>query len=205
MESSMSRKSLVEVRREEILLGFERCIIKYGLDVSLEQIAAETGVKRSIIRHYIGNRDEVIEAFMDRIAREYIEDIRAKITAIIETGSESAFLNYLFDVEEEYADWDSVIINVLVTSKERYPSAKQKLQHLFNEVIELFAHALTKMYPNATWEQSYRIGYALYCLITTNETIQWIGLSRDLHIKARESAELLLQTLKSTDTLLFEN
>lgn len=192
----MSRKSLVEVRREQILQGFERCVIKYGLDTSLEQIAAETGVQRSIIRHYIGNRDELVEALMDRITQAYVEDIRVSIATIVDARSETRLLDYLFDVKEDYGDWDRAIVNVLVTSKERFPNAKQKLQRMFGEAIEMITHALTLLYEDAAPEQCSRVGYALFCLVTTHETVQWIGFSDDRHTQARESAALLLQTLK---------
>ena len=57
----MGRPNLTEVRTAEILDAFERCVARYGLEgSSLERVAEEAGVKRSILRHYIGNRDEMI-------------------------------------------------------------------------------------------------------------------------------------------------
>jgi AcrR family transcriptional regulator len=201
----MSRKSLVDIRREEILQAFGRCVIKYGLDVSLEQIAAETGMQRSIIRHYIGNRDEVVEALIERMTHAYLEDIKTKFTAIAEAGSEAALLDFLFDIEENYADWDRAIVNILVTSKERYPSAKQNLQRMFGEAIDLLVQVLTVLYPDTTAEQCEQIGYALFCLVTTHETVQWIGFSSVQHSRARASAELLLETLRPRGTVAIRN
>lgn len=193
----MSRKSLVNVRREEILHGFARCITKYGLDVSLEQIAEETGVKRSIIRHYIGNREDLVEAMIERITQVYLQEIRAKFSQISETRSEAALLDYLFDVEGSYAGWDRVIIDVLATARERYPSAKRNLQKMFREADRLLARTLASLYPAATAEQCKHIAYALFCLVTTHETMQWVGFDDIDDETARESALILLDKLKS--------
>ncbi|NJM06754.1 TetR/AcrR family transcriptional regulator [Candidatus Gracilibacteria bacterium] len=82
----MGRKSLAEERREDILAAFERCIARYGIDVPLEQIADEAGVKRSLIRHYLGNRDELVEQVIERIAVEYPRQVASFIIAYRERG-----------------------------------------------------------------------------------------------------------------------
>lgn len=192
----MGRKSLAEIRSEEILRAFERCIIKYGLDVSLEQIAAETGVRRSIIRHYIGNRDELIEALIEHITKTYLQEVRTRFAQIGRARDETALLEYLFDFDEDYDDWDRVIIDVLVTAKERYPKAKKILQEMFGEVIRLLAHALTAIYPAAMPEQCRHIAYTLFCLVTTHETMLWVGFSQARDTALCESAKVLLKTLK---------
>ena len=54
----MGRPDLTEVRTAEILDAFERCVARFGLEgSSLERDAEEAGMKRSILRHYIGNRN----------------------------------------------------------------------------------------------------------------------------------------------------
>jgi AcrR family transcriptional regulator len=193
----MGRKRLVEVRREEILHGFARCVVKYGLDVSLEQIATETGVQRSIIRHYIGNRDDVVDAFIEHIVQTYLHELQTMFTGISQTHSKAALLDYLLDVEGKAADWDSVIINVLVTARERYPNAKQRLQHLFREMVSQLANVLAAIYPNAASVQCNHIAYALFCLVTTHETMQWVGFDSIHNAAVRESAMALLETLNA--------
>ena len=64
----MARPDLSAERSEQILDAFSRCVARSGLDaVSLEEVAGEAGVRRSIIRHYIGNRDDLVAAFLDRL------------------------------------------------------------------------------------------------------------------------------------------
>src|SRR5512145_1925442 len=192
----MGRKSLADVRSEEILSAFERCIIQYGLDVPLEQIAAETGVKRSIIRHYLGNRDDLIEALIEHITQKYLREVRTRFAQLGDAGNETALLNYLFGTGGNYANWDRVIIDVLVTAKERYPNAKQRLQEMFDEVIRLLAHTLATLYPSAPPEQCHHVAYALFCIVTTHLTMLWVGFSQDHDTTVHESAMVLLKTLE---------
>ena len=68
----MARKSVKIQRSKEILDAFERCISKWGLDgASLERIATESGIKRPALRHFIGNRDELLVALVKSMVAEY--------------------------------------------------------------------------------------------------------------------------------------
>jgi AcrR family transcriptional regulator len=192
----MSRKNLVNLRREEILHGFGRCISKFGLDVSLEQIAAETGVKRSILRHYIGNREELVEALIERIAQSYLQEMKVTFNEITKTRSETTLLDYLFDVDGKDTDWDRVIIDVLATARERYPSAKQNLQNMFREFVNLLTNTLTILYTKAKPEECNHIAYALFCLVTTHETMQWVGFANIQRETVQENAKILLNALR---------
>ena len=81
----MGRKSLAAARREEILDAFERCVVKYGLEgSSLEQIADEAGMKRSIIRHYIGNRDELVDQLVERAVGNYRAQVMQTFAQVTE-------------------------------------------------------------------------------------------------------------------------
>ena len=63
----MPRPSLKKERQQQIIDACERCIIRYGIaGVTLEQIAEEAGIARALIRHNLGNRDDVIKAVTQR-------------------------------------------------------------------------------------------------------------------------------------------
>jgi AcrR family transcriptional regulator len=63
----MARPSKAEERREQILDAFERCVVRTGIQgITLEKVAKEAGLQRSLVRHFVGNREEMIDAVFDR-------------------------------------------------------------------------------------------------------------------------------------------
>ena len=83
----MPRPSLKTVRREEILEAFAFCAARFGLEgATQERIADRAGVKRSILRHYLGNRDEMTDALIDYMAVQFDEETEALRLALPETG-----------------------------------------------------------------------------------------------------------------------
>tara|TARA_Y100001934_G_scaffold271573_1_gene358308 strand:+ start:80 stop:697 length:618 start_codon:yes stop_codon:yes gene_type:complete len=64
----MSRPNLSEIRKPQILDAFVVCIGRHGLEgTTLARIAQTAGMKRTILRHYIGNRDNLIQSAAERI------------------------------------------------------------------------------------------------------------------------------------------
>jgi AcrR family transcriptional regulator len=191
----MGRKSLAEERRAEILAAFERCIVRYGIDVSLERIAEEAGVQRSLIRHYLGNREEVVEQLIERIAAEYPRDLAACLTAP-QVGTAAQMLDYLFSETVAAPDWDTLITAVVSTAQDRFPQAKQHIVEMMQAIIALVAARLEAFFPQAPPELCYEVAYSVLCLVQTNESMIWLGLQRRHTGMARASAEVLIRRLE---------
>ena len=63
----MARPSVKAERTEEILIAFEQCVALYGVEgATLERLASQSGLQRSLVRHYMGNRNELIIALVNR-------------------------------------------------------------------------------------------------------------------------------------------
>lgn len=193
----MGRKSLATERRNELLDAFERCILKYGLEgASLEQVAEEAGMTRSIIRHYIGNRDELIEALIARITSQILEQFDSSVFDLEPLVLVHMTLDMMFAEERTLEARDKVIIDILMTAKTHYPHAKQMLVEMFERLVVGFAQDLQKAYPTATAEACRRVAYAILCLSEMHDSLMWLGMNSHYNADARRSAELLLQTLK---------
>jgi AcrR family transcriptional regulator len=198
----MGRKSLADERREEILAAFERCIGRYGLDVSLEQIADEAGLQRPLIRHYIGNRDELVDQLIERIADAY----PARVAELFRCGCDRGIdcvLDALFPTAPpdplqgvlQTADWDTVLDAVMSTARGRYPRAKERVARMMVEIVDAAADVLTLLYPGAGREACYRAAYAVLCMVQTHESLLLLGLDPRHSAMARASAARLLAEL----------
>lgn len=193
----MPRKSLAKQRREELLDAFERCIVKYGLEgTSLEQVATEADMTRSIIRHYIGNRDKLVEALIERIIRQYTEQLIAEFEGITPEQSIQYSLDSMFSEQETMSSRDKIIIDVLMAAKDRYPAAKKMLIQMFEALVKSFADDLRKVYKKASKEQCLQVSYAIICMSEMHESFMWLGMKKQYHQDARAMADTLLKTLE---------
>jgi AcrR family transcriptional regulator len=190
----MPRKSMAEERREEILAAFARCIAKYGIEVSLEQIAQEAGVRRSLIRHYLGNRDELVDQVIERIAEGYPQRIAELLAPTTEHGIDH-LLDVFFRDGYIHSEWDEVIGAVFSTAQGRYPQAKARVAHMIVAIVEQTAAFLSQLYPRASIEACYEVAYGIICLSQSNESLIWLGIDPMHATLARAAAKHLLNRL----------
>lgn len=191
----MGRKDLTEERTAEILAAFARCIARYGLDTSLDQVAQEAGMTRSIIRHYIGNREEVVNTLVEYIAQEYLQQLRNAATGIPDEQMITVTLDYMFGNQADYDDYDKLVFSIMLTAKERYPQAKRTLVGLFETLVDMLNANLSKAYPQADPLRCRGVAYSILALSMSNDSLSWIGMAHDYRHAARTSAEALIQTL----------
>ena len=192
----MPRKSLAKERRAQLLDAFERCIVKNGLEgTSLEQVAEEAGMTRSIIRHYIGNRDALVNALIERIINTYAEQLTAAYDAIPQAEKVSATLRDLFATDADLNPRDKIIIDVLMTAKDRYPRAKKMLVQLFEAIQKSIAEDLKAAYPQASRAQCRCVAYALLCMSETHGSFMWLGMKPRYQGDIEAAAAALLSTL----------
>ena len=75
----MVRPSIKEASKEETLTAFSRYITKYGLaGSSLEKVAEESGLKRPLIRHYVGNREDLLSLLEEQVtdhSRQILDEL----------------------------------------------------------------------------------------------------------------------------------
>ena len=192
----MGRKNLAKERREELLDAFERCILNYGLEgASLDQVAEEAGMKRSIIRHYIGNRDELIDALIERITTQIMQQHDSTGLYIEPLALIQAVLDEMFAEEREFNTRDKIIFDILMAAKTRYPRAKQMLVEMFENLVMGFASDLQRAYPSASPEACNQVAYAILCMSEMHDSLMWLGVAPRYNARARAAAETLLQTL----------
>ncbi|MEM7124687.1 MAG: TetR/AcrR family transcriptional regulator [Chloroflexota bacterium] len=193
----MGRKSLAAERTEEILDAFERCILKYGLEgTSLEQVAEEAGVKRSIIRHYIGNREQVVTALIDRLMSDYEQGLTDLFTSRPQSERVSTLLDALFGEQDDDDERTSrILAEILAAGQERYPEPLARFVTIYEAMIQQIAQALGELYPNAAAEQCHEVAFAVFALSNATEDLGWAGLDLSYTQMAHNAAKRLIDQL----------
>lgn len=195
----MGRKNLTEQRHEDILDAFERCLIKYGLEEStLERVAQEAGKSRNIIRHYIGNREDLIAAFVERILFR-IKQASAEILA--NTPKQKLIpnvLDFLFEERSTNAppDLGERMLGGMWHIREQSPKIQQALLNFYQEFENILTGGLRQLYPAVSVKKCQEVAYSIICLAETNWVLGSVGVDVSHTRMARRSAECLLQALE---------
>ena len=198
----MGRKSLANERTTQILDAFERCIVQYGLEgATLKRIAKEAGVKLSMIHHYIGNRDKLVQAMVTRFIDTYQRDFQAFLHALPTENRLELLIEWYFSNQaSEYRPQDTMIVTELMALAEREAYVKALLLDMFKSFEDLFHEEIKRSYPNAAAEACRAAAHVLLSLWFGNSTFVWLGFEASYRQAARKAVETLLAGLEELDS-----
>ncbi|OUR96008.1 hypothetical protein A9Q81_13190 [Gammaproteobacteria bacterium 42_54_T18] len=173
----MGRKSLKTERVTQILDAFERCMEQKGLEsTTLDNVAKEAGVARRIIRHYVGNRDELIQTAVDRIIDKFSDQVFDVIESSESDNRFDSGLNYIFS-----SDFNALPINRLVAAllpvslhDERVQQAVKKIYDAFHTGLD---QELANHLPLAPESKRSDVAYSIMCLAFGGGWMGNIGFS----------------------------
>ncbi|MEM7146135.1 MAG: TetR/AcrR family transcriptional regulator [Verrucomicrobiota bacterium] len=194
----MARPDLTEVRTPQILDAFARCVARYGLEgASLEQIAEEAGMKRSILRHYVGNREDLVVALAGRVVERYREDLEELMSALPGAGAKrvEALLDYLFTTERWEPSVENVVADTLLSAVDRYPEVGEIMKGFMEELFEVYEGLLRDGYPKAERAKVKAVAYGVVSLSFTHEWMMPMGMPAGYGRSAKGAAKVLVGSL----------
>ncbi|MCF6311367.1 MAG: TetR/AcrR family transcriptional regulator [Verrucomicrobiales bacterium] len=194
----MGRKNLSAERSEQILDAFESCIAKHGLEAStLDMVATEAGVKRSLIRHYLGNRDDALACLVERM----IERERAKLPSegVWKMASSKqivkGLIDELFGAQADSAAYVLELFKGLWLSSAVNEKTRMHLKRLYREYFRGIEIALLHAFPKAKKTAIRQCAYALLCLSDGHRSMDIISVSSGSKRAVRAAAEGLVEQL----------
>ncbi len=175
----MGRKSLEKIRTQQLLEAFIACIPENGVDgTSLEKIAEKAGVTRSIIRHYIGNRETLMAELINHIIRTSL----VEFDRILNEPGKNITERLNFALFAPRDDWqiDKIILNELVNAKEQSPRIQKQIAALIETMIDQLTTALHKEIPHRSREEVRELAYIFFCISIATDSLVWMGISPPL-------------------------
>lgn len=193
----MGRKDLTTERQDSILDAAESCIAKYGLQgATLNNIAAEAGINRGLIHHYVGNRDNVVQLMLERLLERYQSSFE-EYSALQPRGNHADFIvGYYFDAWFELAPEDDALIMELLAESKRDPKIRKLLHQLYDGFETMIANELNRIFPEADNTKLHSVSYSLMLLAFSHATITWLGLPQAKKVDVHLIAANLVQTLQ---------
>jgi AcrR family transcriptional regulator len=195
IETVMGRKSLKTERVNEILDAFERCLSAKGLQsTTLENIAQEAGMARRMIRHYIGNREDVIDAAVERIIENFTQSIFKTIDQFNHKERFNAAIDYIFSEAFNALPATKLVASLLAVSlyDDQVCKAVKTLYDSFHLGLDL---KLKENMPNIPDSLRLQAAYSIMCLSFGGGWMRNIGFDPKLNIQNKQIAHSLIDQL----------
>lgn len=192
----MPRPSLKAERTEAILDAVERVVIRDGISgTTLEKIAEEAGMRRTLLRHNIGNREQLIEAFLDRFFAKSDTQTQQMLAYLPKENRVTALLNFLFDAE--YADNQLALAAFAITSAATSDTNIQHRMRIWNSnFIKTISDELRLSFKNASEKACYEVATGLTGIYFNSESLVPLGDMSEIHAASKCAAKRLVFTLE---------
>lgn len=195
----MPRRDLTQERTAQILDSFERCVVERGLGgTSLEDVAAKAGVKRSIIRHYIGNRDELVSAMALRYTERFVSELNLLAGAATGARRMKVLLSAFFPGTPSTSGSDVVLVEALIAAADEYPDVAKLMTKLVRRTVETTRDVLQAEYPQADKSDVWEVAYGVVGISFNQESLVQLSLPPRFGRAALGAARRLISSLGSS-------
>ncbi|MCG7561096.1 TetR/AcrR family transcriptional regulator [Pseudoalteromonas sp. McH1-42] len=191
----MARPSMAAQRKEEILDALETCILQYGIQAtSLESIAEAAGVKRTILRHYIGNRDDIICALSTRLRSRYSQQWQQLLCWLPSKNKTESIIDALFTVGSSERVNATIIGEAIFSEAKRLPPVKRDQEAIMDEFITIICQVLRDEYEHASDDKIELVAHGIYANYLLSESFLPLTLVDQVY-KLKATSKLLCTTL----------
>jgi len=160
----VGRRSLKEQRITEILDAFEQCLKQKGLQsTTLDNIAQEANMARRMVRHYVGNRSDLIELGVARIIDKFQRSVFNVIDQKESENRIQSALDYLFSENFNTHPATQTVAALLPVSFYDV-QVKYALKSIYDSFQKGIDTELKMTNPNADDEKRQRVAYSIMCL-----------------------------------------
>lgn len=199
----MPRPSLKEQRTREILDAYLACVAKYGLEgATQERIAAKAGLKRTIIRHYVGNKKNMVLALATHLGAEFNDQTGIFEKSGFKERCIEDLINLLFSNEALTDPRFVLVYQALIFAVEEYPEIRKPLLGSIERLAKFIAGVLSNRYPYSTKQSIDAATYGLVVLHLNYDTISPLNPPKQWRTSSYNAAVALIESLgeKRTNT-----
>lgn len=192
----MARPSVKAERTAEILDAFERCVARLGIEgTTLERIAEESGLRRSLLRYHIGNREQMVQALADRFIESSKDEARKLLVAMPAAKTSLPLLNYLFSNSNEHNRRRILVAEALVSGADLYPAIKERMSQWYGNFVQLLCQVVRVDFPHASDAACREVAWGIVSLVFNVQLLMALSNNDDFLRDGRRAAERLLNSL----------
>jgi AcrR family transcriptional regulator len=184
-----------------MLAAITRCIGKHGLAASTQEvIARETGFSRSHIRHYLGNRDQVVQAVWNSLLDPYREQMARAVAQEDPAADASPLLDFLFGPEMERKPEDRAI-EAIIDGSQRHPELRAQIERTYREVEETVSRHLQSLGTDVDADAADDVAFSIVSLAFGASSLSEMGFPQSRWAGARVIAGMVVSDLIAGRTI----
>ena len=190
----MPRPSLKDARRKEILDAYGRCIARHGVaGTTLELIAEEAGLARALIRHNVGNKEEILDAFVERYLTVATAEVDELFDSLPGKKRIETMIEWLFD--PTYSDAQAVnVSNALFMAAVERPFLAEPLRRWTADFTQRMEAELSDVF-GASGERVAAVAAGIVAIYYNYESLALLGDLQQLRKTSEAAARALVSTL----------
>lgn len=191
----VGRPSLEAVRTSQIVAAASRAIVAYGVNgATLERIAEEAGFRRGHVRHYVGNRADLLDRVIDATIQPYQARTREIACIVDRTERIRALLDHLFG-----SDWgpaeDTAIFTALLLGAQQDAHLHKRMRAVYEDVRHDIEEILERDIGGPARKRARSVAYVVLCLAYGNTVMTELAVARPGTSMAREAAAAVIAGL----------
>lgn len=192
----MGRKSLKAEKVAIILDAFERCIESQGLkNATLESIAQQAGMDRRMVLHYVGKREALIQALVQRIIVRFSSSAFEFVQDLSNEDLDEVFLNYFFG--ESFRDHpSSKLVAALLPESFYNEEIRRAVKSIYDSFHQGVITSLSILTPSASAEKKRTTAFVIMSLSFGGGWMTGIGFEAELNLENKALAKQLIESLR---------
>jgi len=197
----MARPSLHAERQRSIMAAFTRCISKLGLEAaSLDEIAKEAGMQRSLVRHFAGNREDLVSLVADYVASEFEHIWQEQGHSHRDDPSDDWLLNVLFAPAPE-TKYQTMLpaFYALLSAAHRYPNVRVRMTQCFELYVADLSLKLQARHLQASKDACQQVALGIINIYFAWDSLRGLELNSTL---IQNNEKVIKRLLSSLDEAL---
>ncbi|KIC43370.1 hypothetical protein RA27_00295 [Ruegeria sp. ANG-R] len=195
----MPRPSLKDQRSQEILEAYLTCVARFGLDgATQERIAEVAGVKRPLLRHYLGNKDEMVAALAKYVVAGFAEALEGLRQALPSGATPSDLVEALFAGDSGTDPRLMLAYQALVTAVPDRPELRQDLMDSLTDFFDVVEDILRRATPNAPDTSIRAVTQGMSAIFVSMDALSPLDPPKVWRAELKLAASLLASTLEAS-------
>lgn len=196
----VGRPSVAVERREQIFDAVEDCLVEFGLvGTTMERIAEWAGIPRSAIAHFAGNRDDVIDAAIERSVDRFLSMTHDALAGAAPADRLQRFIDLTLTTRR-WTQRAVIVMDEVVAYAHHSHHVRRQLRVSYERVQSTVEGFVADRYPDATPEAQRTAASGLILVLREYDRVRTLGASAsplDLRHQVKALTELIVDSLEA--------